>query len=97
LATTKELRDAMMAVGSRLIEAQALELRLSSEAAVRPGLFREIRMARRAVDTLAEEYLNPVRRHRVAGFDPPDTVAEPQLHQERDSMQVALPTKIGID
>jgi len=61
-----------MAAGNRLLEAQALELKLLAEKENRPALLKAIRTARAKVDVLASEYLESIRRCRHASTnDPP--------------------------
>jgi hypothetical protein len=81
MPNTEAFRDAMMASGNRLLEAQALELKLINEKENRPGLLKEIRLARTAVDALASEYLESIRRCRDASTH--ETSASATLHNVR--------------
>jgi hypothetical protein len=58
-----------MAAGNRLLEAQSLELKLTNEKENRPGLLKEIKHAQAMVDVRAVEYLESIRRCRVASTD----------------------------
>jgi len=69
MPTPQELNEAIMAAGNRLLEAQALELKLLAEKENRPGLLKEVRSARGTVDVLASEYLESIRRCRRAKTD----------------------------
>ena len=68
-----------MAAGNRLLDAQALELKLMAEKeSRRPGLLKEIRTAGERVNALASEYLETIRRCRHASADDTSSNGRPR-------------------
>jgi hypothetical protein len=79
MPTAEELHAAIITAGHRLLEAQGIELQLMNEKEDRPGLLNEVKLAGTAVDVLASEYLESIRRCR--GVMAHDTSSDERLRK----------------